>query len=191
MKSKLPVSVKFGAGVLKAASAKSAIPIGTWWEFEHHRNGELIDKWGQKNVTTSEGIKYILEAAFDGGTQIDTWYIGLFEDDYSPRSSDRYVLPGFTESTAYEELTRVAFDGEVDSSGLMIDNNDSKAEFTMNATKTIYGAFLCGGGTDPEVKEDTAGGGVLLALSKFAAAKSVVDEDVLLVSCSVTLASAS
>jgi hypothetical protein len=69
-------------------------------------------------------------------------------------------------------------------------NSASKATFTISATKTIYGAFLCGGGTGAATKSDTAGGGTLFASSKFATAKEVVDDDVLMVVCSITLADA-
>ncbi len=187
MKSRLPLNTVFGAELISKPSVKSIIPIGSWWEFEQWRNGRLIDQWAQKNVNTNEGLNHMLNVTFNGTTAIGTWYMGLFEDDYTPLITNTYASPGFTESEAYDEAARVAF-VEAEATAKVTTNVANKATFTINATKTIYGAFLCGGGTDPTVKSNTAGGGVLFASSKFATAKSVVDNDVLLVSCSITLA---
>ena len=187
MNSRLPIKTKFGAHLISNPGMKSVIPIGTWWEFEHYRNGKLIDQWEQKNVTTDEGLNAMLDIMFHGSTQITTWYIGLFEDNYTPLVTNTYASPGFTESTAYDEANRVAYN-EAAASSKVTTNSANKATFTINATKTIYGAFLVGGGTGANTKSDTAGGGVLFASSQFAASKSVVDNDVLMVSCSITLA---
>lgn len=187
MKSKIPVSIRFGAEIARVAGVKSKIPIGTWWEFEHYRDGKLIDRWEQKNVTTEEGLNKILDVVFHGGATIATWYIGLFEDDYAPNEGDTYAVPGFTESTTYDEVNRVEFE-EAAASGGSISNSANKATFTINDTATIYGAFLCGGGSSASTKEDTAGGGILMASSKFALPKDVVDDDILMVACSINLA---
>jgi len=187
MNARLPLSTKFDAQLLRAISCKSLIPVGTWWEFEHFRKGALIDKWAQKNVTTTEGLNHLLNVCFHGSTQITTWYLGLFENDYTPVITNTYASPGFTECSSYDEGTRVAF-VEAEATAKVCTNTASKATFTISATKTIYGAFLCGGGTSPTVIGNTGGGGTLFASSKFASSKSVVDGDVLMVSCSITLA---
>lgn len=189
MNSRLPINVNFGANVIRNPDIKSIIPIGTWWEFAHYRGGKLIDQWGQKNVTTNEGLNAMLDVMFHGSTQITTWYIGLFEDDYTPLVTNTYATPGFTESTAYDEANRVAYN-EAAASSKVTTNSANKATFTISGTKTIYGAFLVGGGTGASTKSDTAGGGTLFASSKFSASKPVVDNDVLMVSCSITLADA-
>jgi hypothetical protein len=113
--------------------------------------------------------------------------MGLFENNYTPLIGDTYAVPGFTESSAYDEATRPAF-VEAEATAKVTTNSASKATFTISATKTIYGAFLCGGGSTPNTKGDAAGGGTLFASSKFATAKDVVDGDILMVVCSITLA---
>lgn len=187
MKSKLPVRTLFTPQLISKPSVKSIIPIGSWWEFEHYRKGKLIDKWEQKNVNTTEGLNHLLNVGFHGDTPITSWYMGLFEDDYTPLVTNTYATPGFTESTAYDEATRPAF-VEAEATTKIITNSASKATFTISDTKTIYGAFLCGGGTGGNTKGDAAGGGTLFASSKFATAKEVVDDDILMVVCSITLA---
>jgi len=189
MKSRLPLSTKFGATLISKPGIKSILPVCSWWEFEHYRKGKLIDQWEQKNVNTNEGLNHMLNVAFNSATQITAWYMGLFEDDYTPLNTDTYAVPGFTESTAYDEATRVAYVDATATTKVMT-NSASKATFTISDTKTIYGAFLCGGGTGAATKGDAAGGGTLFASSKFATAKDVVDDDVLMVVCSITLADA-
>lgn len=191
MKSRIPVRANIGASLISSPAIKSIIPVGTWWQFEHYRKGNLIDKWDQKNVLTTEGLNHMLDSTFYGSTQITAWYMGLFESDTTPLITHTYAVPGFTESTHYEEATRVAYT-EAAASACVTTNNASKAAFTIAATTsgTVYGAFLCGGGSAATTKEDTAGGGTLFASSKFATAKTVVHDDVLLVVCSITLADA-
>lgn len=189
MKSGLPLTTRFSAELISRPSVKSIIPIGSWWEFEHYRGGKLIDQWAQKNVNTTQGLNHMLNVVFDEVSAIAAWYMGLFEDDYTPLITNTYAAPGFTESEAYDEAARVAFVPAA-ATAKVTTNTASKATFTISAGKTIYGAFLCGGGTDPTVKSNTAGGGTLFASSKFAVAKAVVDNDVLMVSCSITLADA-
>lgn len=187
MKSILPLSTKFGATLISKPEVKSILPVCSWWEFEHYRKGKLLDRWEQKNVNTDEGLNHVLNVAFHGATPITTWYMGLFEDDVTPLLTHTYAVPGFTESEAYDEATRPAF-VEAEATAKVITNSASKTTFTISATKTIYGAFLCGGGTAGNTKADVAGGGTLFAASKFASAKNVVDGDVLMVECSITLA---
>jgi hypothetical protein len=189
MKSRLPLKTRFSAELISHPGIGSIIPIGSWWEIEQWRRGKLIDRWAQKNVNTTEGLNHMLNVAFFDETPIAStgWFLGLFEDDYTPLITDTYAVPGFTESEAYDELTRIAFVPAI-ADARIITNVASKATFTISATKTMYGAFLCGGGTDADTKSDVLGGGILFAASKFAAAKEVVDNDVLMITCSILLA---
>jgi len=109
--------------------------------------------------------------------------VALFEDDHTPASGDTYAIPGYTESTAYDEGTREEY-VEAASSSQSVTNSASKAEFTMNATKTIYGAAL----VDNSVKGNTDGGATLLCAGKFSSSRSVVDDDVLKVTYTVSAA---
>jgi hypothetical protein len=186
MNSRIPINTKFSGNVIRHPAMKSVIPIGTWWEFEQWRKGKLIDKWEKKNTTTTEGLNAFLDIMFGAATQIAAWYIGIFEDDYYTQLEDTYAIPGFTESSSYDEAARVAYVMAAADGG-EISNVASKAVFTISAPQTIYGAFLCGGGTDPTLIGDVAGGGTLFAGSTFTTPKEVVDNDVLMVVCRITL----
>jgi hypothetical protein len=187
MKSILPIQVKMDASILRQPPVNSVLPIGTWWNFDHFRGGKLIDQWEQKNVNMTEGINHLLNVVFHGDTPITTWYMLLFDDNYTPLITDTYAVPGFTESADYDEATRPEF-VEAEATARVITNVASKATFTISATTTIYGAALVGGGTDGNTKSDAAGGGVLFCASKFATAKKCVDDDVLMAYCTITIA---
>lgn len=167
------------------------IPVGTLWEVEHWRQGDnglyLLNKTRQGNTITTEGFNAWLDIMFHGSTQITTWYIAIFEDDYTPLEADTYAVPGYTECTAYTEAARQEY-VEAAASAKNTTNVASKATFTLNASKTIYGGALVGGGTDPTDNTDTAGGGTLLCASKFSSAFVGVSTDILQVTCSITMA---
>ena len=183
----IPIETMITSELISQIKLNPRIPVGTLWEFEHFRKGRLIDQWQQGNVNTNEGLNGFLDVMFHDATKIATWYMCTFEDDYTPLITNTYAVPGYTECTAITEGTRPAFN-EAAASSKVITNSANKATFTFNATKTIYGAALVGGGTDGNTKGNTAGGGTLFCSSKFGASKSVVNTDVLLVTCTITLA---
>jgi hypothetical protein len=173
--------------------------IGSIWEWEQWRRSKylfpygkmmLVRKWSDHNLCTDEGLNNLMDVHFSAGTQITSWYVVIFEDSHTPAAGDTYAVPGFTESTAYDEATRPAWQ-EAGVSSKTITNSANKANFTMNATKTIYGGGLVGGGSTPSTKDDQAGGGVLYCESQFASgSKPVVDDDVLKVTITITGADA-
>jgi len=166
----------------------SGLKISQKWDFELIRSGVCIDRWSDKNLITNEGLNYALDAAMSGGTQITAWYIAIFEDDHSPAAGNTYATPGFTECTAYDEANRQQWqDGGVSSQSC--DNSANKASVTFNATKTIYGCALVGGGTGASTKDDQAGGGTLYNVVQFTSGpKSVIDDDELKITVTLTAA---
>lgn len=183
----IPIKTILTPKLITQSQLNPRIPIGTLWEFEHYRKGKLIDQWQQGNVNTDEGLNAFLDIMFHASTQITPWYLVVFEADYTPLITNTYAVPGYTENTTYAPATRPEF-VEAAASSKVLTNSANKASFTFSATKTIYGASLVGGGTDPAVKADTAGGGKLFCSSKFATSKDVVNTDVLLITCTITLA---
>jgi hypothetical protein len=115
---------------------------------------------------------------------VANWYIGLYEGNYTPVSTD--VMSTFptlsTECSAYDEATRQLFQGGSISAGT-VNNFLAKAEFTSNANKTIYGGFIS------SVSSKGATSGVLLSAVKFASPKTFSAGDVLRATAGFTLAS--
>ena len=165
-KSKVMVSGVFGNQVRKAT-------------------GELTPVEWSPNIIVNQGLDSILGVYFHADSQISTWYVAIFEGNYTPVAGDTAanIATNSTESTAYTEANRVEW-VEAAAASQSITNSASKATFTMNATKTIYGAFL--------VSTSTKSGatGTLCAASRFTASRSVVNTDQLLVTYTITAADA-
>ncbi|OPY82503.1 MAG: hypothetical protein A4E65_00803 [Syntrophorhabdus sp. PtaU1.Bin153] len=158
------------------------------WDWEcRDKYGNL--KWMDKrhNVCTAEGLNALLNIMFHGSTQITTWYVAIFETDTTPSDTTTYATPVYTECTAYDEANRPEF-VEAAASSKMLSNSASPALFTINATKTIYGGALLGGGSAASTKGNTAGGGTLFCASKLPFARSCVDDDVIKIIISLTAA---
>lgn len=159
--------------------------LGGIFGHEVIRDGQSLGVVWDPNTVVNEGLDHILDAVFHGGSQISTWYIGIFEGNYTPVPGDTAsdIATNSTESTAYDEANRVEWN-EAAPSGQSIDNSANRAQFTMNDTKTIYGAFLISSNT----KEGTTG--TLMSASKFSASRSVQSSDQLLITYTFTAADA-
>jgi len=140
-------------------------------------------KWSERvrNLVTDEGCNHILSIVLDGGTQITTWYVGL-KDTGNPAAGDTMSShSGWTEFTSYDETTRRTWTGGT-VAAKSVDNSASPATFTINATGTVGGCFL----TSNNTKSGTTG--TLYSAVNFTQSRSVVDNDVLDVIYTFTLA---
>ena len=150
-----------------------------------HANGDVEPVEIADNIVVNEGLNHILDVVLHAATQITTWYVGIFEGNYTPVSTDvgTNIATNSTESTAYTEGTRQEY-VEAAPSSQSITNSASPATFSINATKTIYGAFL--------ISNSTKGGatGTLLAAARFATSRAVVSSDQILVTYTITAADA-
>lgn len=145
-----------------------------------HPDGEVdYGSWGC-NIIVDEGLHHALDVILHGEVQVNPWYIGLFEANYMPVATDTAanIATNATESTAYNEATRVEYN-EAAAASKVTTNSTNKAQFTINATKTMYGAFLVSNST----KQGTTG--TLLSAAQFSTARSVVANDILEVTYSV------
>lgn len=158
--------------------------VGGMFHGQIVRDGQVIDEWEDRNLVTNEGLNSLLDIYFHGSTQITTWYLGVFEGNYTPVAgvTAATITSASTECTAYDETTRQEF-VEAAAASQSITNSASKATFTFNATKTIYGAFMVSNST----KSGTTG--TLFSAARFSAAKSVVDNDQLLLTYTFTASS--
>jgi len=166
----------------------SKMSMGAIFHLEHWRGAKLLTERHEENLCPDEFIDYMLDAGLSGGTPITSWYVLIFNDNYTPIAGNTYATPGFTESTDYSESTRPAWT-EAGVSSKVITNSASKATFTMLGTDTsIYGAAIVGGGSTPSTKDDQAGGGVLGPEAQFTggAVTGIVADDVLKVYVTIT-----
>lgn len=179
--------IERGRGLIEGAA-----PINVW-NWEQWRYGELMKTWSHGNLTTTEGRTHMLDVTFDGTTAKEgTWYIAIFESASTPVVTWVYdslfdgaagaVLGGVTECTAYDEAARVAYNEAAAASASMT-NAAGKATFTMNATKTVYGACLVSLNT----KSDHTAGDYVYSAGTFGTAASVESGDVLKITLVLSL----
>ena len=187
METKARVGAIIEAQVERSVIYQPRFLVKSIWDIEHWRKGQMLSKTQDHNICTDEGLDALLDIMFGATAKIATWYIAIFESDTTPSAATTYAVPVYTESTAYTEAARQEYT-DVPASSKVMTNSAAKGTFTMNATKTIYGAALVGGGSDPTVNTDTAGGGTLYCASQFGASKAVVTTDVLKVTVTITAA---
>ena len=185
-------------------SAVVAMEAGFTYHLEHLRSVDVMAAMGLSidglerrgdsvvlsiedvsNLIPTEGLNYMLGAALTGVAQSSTWYIALFEGNYTPAAGvTAATFPAdATECTAYTEASRVTWTPGAIAAG-SVSNTASKAVFTMNATKTVYGI------AQTSVATKSAITGTLVSVARFAVAKSVVSTDVLNVTSTLTATSA-
>jgi hypothetical protein len=145
-----------------------------------HRVGEVIR---DHNLLVNEGLDHILNTVLNAGVQVTAWHVGIFKGNYTPVAGDTAanIATNSTEATEYDETDRVAYD-EATSTAQSITNSANRATFTMNASVTIYGAFLVSLAT----KSGTTG--TLLSAARFSASRALVATDELLVTYTVNAA---
>lgn len=148
-------------------------------------NGVVRDSELVHNLMPVEGENFTLGVLFKGTAQVATWSAGIYEGNYTPAAGDTAAtFPGSaTESIAYAEAIRSALVfGAV--AGGAIDNGATRATFTMNANKTIYGGFISSAAAKGAIT------GTLLSAVRFLSPKVLNAGDVLSVTAGFTLVSA-
>lgn len=146
--------------------------------------GVVVEREIVHNLMPTEGLDHMVSVTMKNGTQVPTWYLGLYEGNYVPASTDTMaLLPGLaTEATTYDEAGRVVWNEGAVVTGA-VNNSANKAEFTSNANKTIYGGFI----TSNQTKGATTG--VLLSVVRFASPKTFEVGSILRVTAGFTLTS--
>lgn len=154
--------------------------------------GRLLRSWRDDpgliivNGITNQGIMDNQSAAFCAGTQHTQWFMGLVDN-----ASWTDFLPGDTaashstwiECTAYDEATRPQWIPGAPAGNVV--TNPTSVTFTMNATKTVKGAFIV------SVSGKGATTGVLWSEGPFNSLQSLVDDQLLKLSYTLTGSSAS
>lgn len=144
--------------------------------------GEALwsERW--ENIIPNEGRDYILNAALNAGAQFGTWYIGVYEGNYTPQATDTMAtfVASATEITAYSEAARPTLVDAPLEAGLFA-NTVTKAEFTFTSDKTVRGGFISSG----SVKGGTTG--VLLSAVLGSSPKTVGVGEILRVTAGLSL----
>lgn len=155
------------------------------YEFKLVRDGRVIDEWDIDNLVVNQGLNDILNVYFNSGSQKTSWYLGLFQGNYAPVATDTAAnwAANATECSSYSAGVRPLWSPAAPS-GQSITNSASPATFTFTADTTLYGAAL--------VSNNVIGGvgGTLWSEATFASPKAVSTGDQLLVTYTLSIASA-
>lgn len=159
---------------------------------DHYRAGKLLahqDEGG--NIFTTEGMANILNTYLKAATQPSNIYCGLFKGNITPALSDT-AAAALGSGGRFTECLDADYDVPATNrpeyimattSTTIATNTASKAEFTIAATITAYGAFLA------TSQAKTATTGVLICGKRFTTQKACEDGDELAITYSVTLSS--
>lgn len=157
---------------------------------EHFRDGKLIHACDQGgNTFTTEGMARILNIVFRAQTTEAAIYCGIFKNNVTPAVGDTASAKlgaagtyGECQDADYDDpaTNRPAYTMASTSSAVAT-NAASKATFVMNASITVYGAFLASS------QAKTATTGTLFCAKAFSASRAVIADDELAVTYQITL----
>lgn len=159
---------------------------------KHTRQDKVLwDAWEPThNTFTTEGMAYLLNIIFGttSKTAAGIWYVGIFKNDVTPAVGDTAAAK-LGASGTYGECQDADYDSPAtnkpaytiaSTSSAVCTNAASKATFVMNASITVYGAFL----SDAAAK--TATTGHLMCAKRFASSRAVIADDELAVTYQIT-----
>lgn len=148
-------------------------------------DGTVSQRETVRNLIPGEGLDHMMSVVFKGAQQVPTWFIALYEGNYTPVPTLTAVAfpAAATECTAYTPTQRVEFVEGAVASGA-VDNAANRAEFTFTSAKTVYGGVI----TSSAAKGSTTG--VLVSAVRFASPKVLDVGSVLRVTAGNSLVSA-
>jgi hypothetical protein len=146
-------------------------------------------KWSaeESNLVVNVGLQQMANSALAAGSQITTWYVGLYGAGASnnPAAGDTMSShAGWTEFTSYSNSTRgtASFATATTANPSVVTSSASPASFSINATGTVGGAFL----TSSNTKGGTTG--VLFSAADFTSGdRSVIAGDIVTVTYTFSL----
>ena len=144
-----------------------------------------VEKWVAEfdNLVVDAGLNDVLDKYLKGSTYTAAFYVGLTAGSPTFAAGDTMSShAGWTESAAYSQATRPALTlGAV--AAKSVDNSASKAQFSINGTATIGGAFVATNSTKSGSTGTLYGGGAFTEGNR-----SVVSGDTLNVTVTLTAA---
>ena len=162
--------------------------------FEHWitRNGLDGEHAIDANMVVNEGLDYILDVAFSGGTPITTWYVGINKIAYTVQatsSAATYAGSGVADEVStseVDETIRETWDQQEVSSQSITNSGGTLASYTASGALNVNGAFLI----SANVLEQVSGSDTLAAATKFSAQRTLIATDVLNITYQLDIADA-
>jgi hypothetical protein len=174
-----------GGMTANTGAGETAKATGQYFIECFDKDGNL--KWSEQthNLVVNVGLQYMAGVALTSTAQITSWYIGLYGAGASntPAATDTLAIhAGWTEITPYSgSRPSATFAAATNANPSVVTNSASKASFSINATATVGGAFLCSAASGTT--------GTLFSAADFQSPgdRSVVSGDVLTVTYTFSL----
>lgn len=98
------------------------------------------------NIIPLVGLNYMIGAAFTGVSQFSNWYLGLFDNNWTPATGDTMttLIASAGENVAYTGTARQAIVFPAVSGGALTTSADPNV-FAFTSSETIRGAFITTG----------------------------------------------
>jgi hypothetical protein len=143
-------------------------------------------KWedGFENLVTTAGLNWYLDAALKTGVTSPLFSVGLKGTGGALAADTMAVHTNWSEITDYSNGTRPPWTSGAVASGT-VDNSASKAGFNINATATVWGAFMVGVSGHGTVKGGA--NGTLLGAGDFTTYRIVQSGDTVNVTVTCTM----
>lgn len=161
------------------------------WRVQHYRPRplvrgilrppELLYDGQNHNIVVNTGLDELLDVGLSHAATTANWYIGL-KDTGTPVAADTMAShASWATISPYSNATDPEWvDAGV--SGQSVDNSASTADFTIDATDEVFGAFL----KDSNTVDGAAG--LLYGVGDFASSRNVISGDTLKVTATFTMA---
>ena len=155
---------------------------------EHFRAGGLLHTQTGRNTFTTEGMARLLNVQFRAQATDAAIYVGIFKNNVTPAVGDTAAVKLGAAGT-YGECQDADYDSPATNrpaytmaatSTAVATNAASKATFVMNASITVYGAFLASS------QAKTATTGTLFCAKAFASSRAVIADDELAVTYQIS-----
>jgi len=165
------------------------------WQADQYRDGKLISGGHPEppNIFTTVGMGRLLDIIFweTAKAASKIWYVGIFKNNVTPALAN-VAATALGAAGTYGECQDADYDDPATNKPsyntattaiATITNSANKAAFVMNASITVYGAFLSSSAAK------TAVDGYLMAAKKFAASRAVIADDELSITYTITTTS--
>ena len=149
----------------------------------------MLHKEIGENTFTTEGMAKLLNIIFHDISKAAAhiWYVGIFKNNITPALADTAAKLG--SGNAYGECQDADYDDPLtnrpayiteDTTTAVITNVNAKAHFVMNASITVYGAFLA------DTAAKTSAAGTLMCAKRFGTPRAVIADDEIYVTYQIT-----
>ena len=173
---------------------ESGIGLQGIYQCDQYRKGELISGGYPEspNTFTTEGMARLLNIIFHDVAKASSeiWYVGIFKNNVTPAVGNTAAVHlgaagtyGACQDADYDDpATNCPSYTTADTATASITNAvGGKAEFTIAASITVYGAYL----TSIQAKTGTSG--YLMSAKAFSASRAVIADDELSITYVVSL----